>query len=220
MIFFEEANVTWVARLLPKEEQLFPLFEQHADTLASAAGTLDELLQGGPRTRQCCERLGLMDKDATQSARKVLDAVRSTFIAPFDRVAIKSLIMEMDGCLHDMHKTGRAVAAFEVDRFEPCMQKIGNVIVECAELVKRAMPLLSDVDKKAIEITDLCRDIAARKEQSDEIADRGLKQLFTTKRSEPMMFIVSTTIYDHLETVVDRLDAVGDNIHDVVIDQV
>ena len=82
------------------------------------------------------------------------------------------------------------------------------------------MPLLSDIDKKAIEITDLCRDIAARKEKSDEIADRGLKQLFTTKRSEPMMFIVSTTIYDHLETVVDRLDAVGDNIHDVVIDQV
>ena len=212
--------MTWVARLLPKEEQFFPLFEHHADNLAGAAETLNELLQGGPRTRQCCERLGRMDKDATQSARKVLDAVRSTFIAPFDRVAIKSLIMEMDGCLHDMHKTGRAVAAFEVDRFDPCMQEIGNVIVKCAELVKQAMPLLSDVDKKAVQITDICRDITARKEQSDEIADRGLKQLFTIKRGEPMMFIINATIYDHLEAVVDRLEAVGDNIHDVVIDQV
>jgi len=212
--------VTWVARLLPKEEQFFPLFEHHADNLASAAETLDELLQGGPRTRRCCERLSRMDKDATQSARKVLDAVRSTFIAPFDRVAIKSLIMEMDGCLHDMHKTGRAVAAFEVDRFDPCMQEIGDIIVKCAELVKKAMPLLSDLDKKAVQITDICRDITARKEQSDEIADRGLKQLFTVKRGEPMMFIINATIYDHLEGVVDRLEAVGDNIHDVVIDQV
>ena len=161
-----------------------------------------------------------MDKDATQSARKVLDAVRSTFIAPFDRVAIKSLIMEMDGCLHDMHKTGRAVAAFEVDRFDPCMQEIGDIIVKCAELVKKAMPLLSDLDKKAVQITDICRDITARKEQSDEIADRGLKQLFAVKRGEPMMFIINATIYDHLEGVVDRLEAVGDNIHDVVIDQV
>lgn len=212
--------MSWVARLLPKEEQFFPLFEHHADNLASAAETLDALLQGGPRTRQCCERLSRMDKDATQAARKVLDAVRSTFIAPFDRVAIKSLIMEMDGCLHDMHKTGRAVAAFEVDRFEPCMQEIGDVIVKCAELVKKAMPLLSDVDNKAVQITDICRDITARKEQSDEIADRGLKQLFTVKRGEPMKFIVNATIYDHLEAVVDRLEAVGDNIHDVVIDQV
>ena len=212
--------MSWVARLLPKEEQFFPLFEHHADNLANAAEALDELLQGGPRTRQCCERLGQMDKDATQAARKVLDAVRSTFIAPFDRVAIKSLIMEMDGCLHDMHKTGRAVAAFEVDRFQPCMQEIGDVIVKCAELVKKAMPLLSDVDNKAVQITDICRDITARKEQSDEIADRGLKQLFTMKRGEPMMFIINATIYDHLEAVVDRLEMVGDNIHDVVIDQV
>jgi uncharacterized protein len=52
----------------------------------------------------------------------VLDAVRSTFVAPFDRVAIKSLINEMDGCLHDMHKTARAVSLFELDHFEPCMQ--------------------------------------------------------------------------------------------------
>jgi uncharacterized protein len=161
-----------------------------------------------------------MDKDATQSARKVLDAVRSTFIAPFDRVAIKGLIMEMDGCLHEMHKTGRAVALFEVDRFDPCMQEIGTVIAECTELVKQAMPLLSDVDQKAIRLTDICRDITARKEQTDEIADRGVKQLFKSKRGEPMVFIANNTIYDHLDAVIGRLEAVGNHIHDVVIDHI
>lgn len=100
------------------------------------------------------------------------------------------------------------------------MQEIGNVIVECTELVKRAMPLLSDVDRKAIQITDICRDITARKEQTDEIADRGVKQLFKNKRGEAMVFIVNNTIYDHLDAVVDRLETVGDHIHDVVIDHV
>jgi hypothetical protein len=42
--------VTWVARPLSKKEQFFPLLEQHADKLASAAEMLDELLQGGPRS--------------------------------------------------------------------------------------------------------------------------------------------------------------------------
>ena len=212
--------MTWVARLLPKEEQFFPLFERHADKLATAAVTLRQLLEGGPQTRQHCEQLARMDKDASDAARQVLDAVRSTFIAPFDRVAIKSLIMEMDGCLHDMHRTGRAVMRFEIDMFDPCMQEVGNVIVECARLVQRTMPLLSDVDNKAIQITDICRDITAHKERSDEIADRGAKRLFKDKGGEPMTFIINNTIYDHLEAVVDRLEAVGDNIHDVVIDQV
>jgi hypothetical protein len=39
--------VTWVARLLPKEEQFFPLFKDHADKLVTAAGTLQQLLEGG-----------------------------------------------------------------------------------------------------------------------------------------------------------------------------
>jgi uncharacterized protein Yka (UPF0111/DUF47 family) len=119
-----------------------------------------------------------------------------------------------------MRKTGRAASLFAFDRFEPCMQEIGDVIVESAALVKRAMPLLSDVDRKAVEITDICREIVARKERSDEIADRGLKSLVKHKGCEPMTFIAHSTIYEHLDGVVDRLASVGDNIHDVVIDQI
>ena len=122
--------MAWVARLMPKEEQFFPLFKQHADRLANAAGTLKSLLDGGAQTSRYCEELNRIEKDADKSARKVLDAVRSTFVTPFNRVDIKSLISEMDGCLQNMRKTGRAASLFAFDRFEPCMQEIGDVIVE------------------------------------------------------------------------------------------
>jgi len=212
--------VTWVNRLLPKEEQFFPLFEQHAEKLSTGAEVLQQLLRGGSQTRQRCEELNDIDKEASAAARRVLDAVRSTFIAPFERVDIKGLIMDMDGCLHDMRRTGRAVSLFGLDRFEPCMQEIGDVIVDCAGLVKRAMPLLSDVDRKAVGITDISREITARKEHSDEMTDRGMKALFKANSREPMTFIVNAAVYDHLEAVLARFESVGDSIHDVVIDQV
>jgi uncharacterized protein Yka (UPF0111/DUF47 family) len=205
---------------MPKEEQFFPLFEQHAEKLVTGAETLKQLLRGGSQTRQCCDELNQIDKDASAAARQVLDAVRSTFVAPFDRVNIKSLIMEMDGCLHDMRKTGRAVSLFEVDRFEPCMQEIGDVIVNGAALIRSAMPLLSDVDRKAVEITNICQELTARKEQSDEIADQGVKTLFKARDRDPMSFIANNAIYDHLAAVAHRLESVGNDIHDVVIDQI
>jgi uncharacterized protein len=59
-----------------------------------------------------------------------------------------------------------------------------------------------------------------RKEHSDEIADRGLKALFKNKGREPMTFMAHSTIYEHLDAVIDRLASVGDNIHDLVIDQI
>jgi len=74
--------LAWVARLMPKEEQFFPLFKQHADRLANAAGTLKSLLDGGAQTSRYCEELNRIEKDADKSARKVLDAVRSTFVTP------------------------------------------------------------------------------------------------------------------------------------------
>jgi uncharacterized protein Yka (UPF0111/DUF47 family) len=126
---------------MPKEEQFFPLFKQHADRLANAAGTLKSLLDGGAQTSRYCEELNRIEKDADKSARKVLDAVRSTFVTPFNRVDIKSLISEMDGCLQNMRKTGRAASLFAFDRFEPCMQEIGDVIVESAALVKRHLQM-------------------------------------------------------------------------------
>ena len=78
--------MAWVARLMPKEEQFFPLFEQHANRLVIAAGTLKSLLDGGAQTSRYCEELNRIEKDADKSARKVLDAVRSTFVTPFNRV--------------------------------------------------------------------------------------------------------------------------------------
>src|SRR5262245_33359776 len=48
---------------ITERRAILPIIEHHADNLASAAETLDELLQGGPRTRRCCERLSRMDKD-------------------------------------------------------------------------------------------------------------------------------------------------------------
>jgi uncharacterized protein len=86
--------------------------------------------------------------------------------------------------------------------------------------VKRAMPLLSDIDHKAVEMTDICRDIAARKEHGDEIADQGVKALLENGGREPMAFIASSTIYGHPESVVDRMEEVADSIHDVVIDHI
>jgi len=81
----------------------------------------------------------------TASPREVLTAVRRTFITPFDRVDIKNLITSMDDAIDQMQQTAKAVILFEVRTFEPPMREIGTLLVECANLVGRALPLMQSI---------------------------------------------------------------------------
>jgi uncharacterized protein Yka (UPF0111/DUF47 family) len=213
--------MTWVAKLLPKEEQFFPLFEQHAEKLVEGASVLRGLLHSGPRQAASdCEKLSRIEKDAKAGARQTLDAVRLSFVTPFNRVDIKGLITEIDRCLRDMRRTARASTLLATDAFEPAIQKIGDIIVECAEQVRRAMPLLPDIDRRANQIAEICGRITGEREQSDELFDQALKLLAKQGGNDSAELFKINAIYDRLEDVMDGLESIASLIHDVVIDQV
>jgi hypothetical protein len=104
------------------------------------------------------------------------------------------------------------------------MQQIGEIIVQAANLVLEAVPLLSAIGKNAGAINALTGQIIRIEEQADQIYDRGLKALFLANRQEnakgnAMSFIVGAELYDHLEKVVDRFEDVSNEINSLVTDQ-
>src|ERR1700751_2174276 len=135
----------WFCAFLPKEERFFDLFARHADTCVKGAQALQDRMRGGDETPVYCQRVSQFENDADGITRDVLTAVRRTFITPFDRGDIKNLITAMDDAIAQMQNTARAVMLFEVRQFEPPRREMGQLIVECANLVSRALPLLQSI---------------------------------------------------------------------------
>jgi uncharacterized protein Yka (UPF0111/DUF47 family) len=118
-----------------------------------------------------------------------------------------------------MNKSAQAVVAFELDRFAPEMAEIGDVIVEAAELVRRAVPLLSKVSANADKISDICVQISRLEGRGDEIYARGRKRLFhETRAGAAMEFIRQSEVYAHLDQVVDNFDNVANEIQGIVVE--
>src|SRR5271156_4282950 len=134
--------LSWFRSFLPREERFFDLFARHSQAVVQGALALQEMLRGGDETPVYCQRVNQFENDADNITREVLTAVRRTFITPFDRGDIKNLITAMDGAVDQMQQSAKAVVLFEVRTFEPPMREIGALIVECANLVSRALPLL------------------------------------------------------------------------------
>jgi uncharacterized protein len=211
----------WFRAFLPREERFFDLFARHARTVAQGALALKGMLEGGEETLKYCQQVNQFENDADNITREVLTAVRRTFITPFDRGDIKNLITAMDDAIDQMQQTAKAVVLFEVRIFEPPMREMGDLLVECASLVGRALPLLQSIGENVSMLTMITEEVTKLEGRVDDLHDIGLKELFLKHRTANSMdFIVGAEIYKHLEKVADRFDDVANEINSIVIEQV
>lgn len=211
----------WFRAIMPKEDKFFVLFGEHAGILLKGALQLDRLLEGGETIPEACQAIVDLEHQADDVTREVMQAVRRSFITPFDRADIQALIQSMDDAIDRMNSTVKTVRLFEVTSFEPNMKAIGKVVVEAAELLLEAIPLLDKPGTNVARLTELTEKIVEAEGRSDDLHDEGLKQLFAKHRdNSPMQFYVGKEIYEALERVMDRFEDVANDISAIVIESV
>jgi predicted phosphate transport protein (TIGR00153 family) len=209
----------WFQRLMPRQDVFFPTFERHAAVIVKTAMALREMVAGGDQLKLRFQEVLALENEADSIAREVLLGLRTTFITPFDRDDIQSLITSMDDSVDQCKRTAKAIVLFEVSTFEPEMRTMANAIVECAELVQRAVSMLSDVASNATELNEIGLQITRVEGSADDSYDRGLELLYQkVKGGDAIEFIRGSEIYKHLEDSVDSLDDVGDEIQGIVIE--
>src|SRR3984957_13121688 len=159
----------WFQALMPKEERFFELFARHATIVVAGAEELRGLLQGGNSVELYCKPIFDREAEADEVTRQVLTAVRRTFVTPFDRTDIQDLTTLMDDAIDQMNKTAKTITLFEVRTFEPQMQQMGDIILQAANLVLEAVPLLSSIGNNAGRLNALTEKIIRVEEHADQV---------------------------------------------------
>jgi len=210
-----------IKSLLPKEEKFFDLFEAHAAKAQEAASSLRAILEGGDAVSDNCHKLSRQEEEADHISYEVLQAIRRSFITPFDRSDIKALSEALDDAIDQMNKTAKTVMLYDVRTFEPCMRAMADRIIMMANLTAEALPLMRNVGKNSGKLHALTAELTKIEEQSDQLNDQGLRALYTGRaRQDPLAFIVGAELYDHLEKVCDRFEDVAHVMSDIVIEHV
>lgn len=211
----------WFQRLLPKTGGFFELFEAHATSVVGAAGALGRLFEGGAATAEHVREINEREHDADNIIREMLHTVRRTFLTPFDRGAITSLIGAMDDAIDEMQAAANAVDLYDFRSFEPEMRDMVAIIIDSARLMAEAMPLLRDVAANGPRLHELTERLVRMEGHADEIHRAGLKiafQRFGGGGDGAMQFTVRREIFKHLERIVDAFEDVANEIDGIVID--
>ena len=211
----------WFQALMPKEEMFFDHFDKHAAILHEAALAMQALLKGGEAIEANGARVHDLEDQADDVIREVMLAVRRSFITPFDRSDIQSLISSMDDAIDQLRSTVKAIDLFEVKEFEPGMQKMGDIIVDAAKLTVEAVVCLRRMNQNAGKLHGIAARLSKLEAESDALHDAGLKGLYKASAGgNAMAYIAGSEIYAHLEKVVDRFEDVADRVNSIVIEHV
>ena len=213
-----ESMFNWFQALLPRTGDFFGMFEKHAATLVAAADALRELVDGRSPPAEPIAEINRREHEADDIIRQVLRTVRQTFLTPFDRGAITSLIGKMDDAIDEMQDTARAISLYELTTFEPEMKRMVKIIVEAADLTAQAIPMLRDISRNGTKIHVLTEQIVHLESDADVVHAAGLKKAFQEHKGTPMQFMVAREIYKHLERITDAFEDVANEIDGIVID--
>jgi uncharacterized protein len=208
----------WFQRLLPHKGDFFGMFEAHAATLVDAAAALEMLVVDGTDTGQVLRIIRDEEHRADEVIRQVLTTVRKTFLTPFDRGAITSLIGAMDDAIDEMLAAARAIDLYELRELRPEMKRVVALIAESATVTAETVPLLRNITANGNRLHQLTGRVVALEGDADEVHAAGLKRAFQSARSDPLQFAVAREVFKNLERVMDAFEDVANEIDGLVID--
>lgn len=208
----------WFQRLLPRKGDFFGMFEAHAATLVAGAAAMTKLVDGGTPHLEHIGEIEEREHEADDITRRVLTEVRKTFLTPFDRGAITSLIVAMDDAIDEMHSAAVGIDLYDLRSFPPEMKEMVGMISEAAKLTAEASHLLRDISGNGTRIHEITGKIVGLEGAADDVHAAGLKKAFEEYSDQPMQFIVAREIYKHLERITDAFEDVANEIDGIVID--
>lgn len=208
----------WFQRLLPQKGDFFGLFEAHAATLVAAANALEQLAIDGASTEDVLHTIQDREHQADDLIREVLTEVRKTFLTPFDRGSITSLIGAMDDAIDEMLAAARAIDLYELRELRPEMKEIVGLIAEAAAVTAEAVPLLRNVSANGARLHKLTGRLVSLEGSADDVHASGLRRAFQAARADPLQFAVAREVFRNLERVTDAFEDVANEIDGIVID--
>src|ERR687883_912044 len=131
-------------RLIPQDDRFFDLFNRSAANTLEGARLLHELLESFADVERRARHLKDIEHAGDEITHEVFRALNRTFVTPLDREDISHLASALDDVIDWIEEIARRIRLYRIDSPTPLSRQFSRVILEQAELIARAVPLLEE----------------------------------------------------------------------------
>ena len=205
-----------LGRLMPREGKFFDLFNAHAARILEGSRELAAMIGTFSELEAHAQRIDAAERAADKVTHETIALLHKTFITPFDREQIHTLITTMDDILDLTQDVAESVALYDLRKVTPEAKQLAEICQMCCERVRTAVQLLTNL-KQTEAILKTCQEIDRLESDADRVMRSAMSKLF---RDEPDLkqLIKLRTIYELLETITDRCEDVANVIEGIVME--
>jgi predicted phosphate transport protein (TIGR00153 family) len=199
-------------RLLPKTENFYELFSEIAHRLSGSAVLLHRLFQDPANRSSYVSQIKRLEHEADYLTHDVILRIDKTFVTPFDREDIHTLVSELDDVVDLIDGTARRAEIFNITTVCKPAVVLSEVIVRAASAVEEAVRGMKDaklVKSNALELKRL-------EEEGDAIYHDAMGALFSDT-ADPIEVIKWKELYDKLEDTLDQCEDVANVLQSIAI---
>ena len=207
------------ANLIPREGKFFALFDQHAAHISAGGREMATLMEnyGNPELRQrSIEAIDRAERAADKVTHETIQLLHRTFVTPFDRDTIHTLITRMDDILDLTQDVAESAMLYDLQRITPEAHQLAELNQMCCDRVKAAVALLNDM-RNAEAILKICTEIDHLESDADRVMRSAMSKLFRDE-ADVRQLIKLKAIYELLEAVSDKCEDVANLIEGVVLE--
>ncbi len=198
------------------DDLFFEDFIRHAKSTLEGATLLVALFDELANVKDLARAISEAEHVGDTLTHGIVKRLHETWITPFDRGDILTLISRMDDVLDLIEAASDRVSLFEITESRAGAKEISQVLVKCCEQILRAVELLPN-GKRRSELLDIAAQIGVFESEADTIYRRAIAQLFKPG-NDPIEVMKWREVYDSLETACDRCADVANVIEGVVLE--
>ena len=199
-------------RLIPRDEEFYPLFCQAADNLAEAArrlaAVLDDLDSAAERQRAVAE----CEHKGDEIMQAVVHRLNSSFVTPFDREDIHALAMQIDDVVDDIQSAAELLVLHAVEEPLPEMKELVDILILISERAAALMTKLPRLRDTQQEISDIDR----LESEADRVYRRLVARLFSGE-FKAMDVLKLKDVVEEIEKSVNGVENVADIVESIVL---
>jgi predicted phosphate transport protein (TIGR00153 family) len=201
--------------LLPKDTVFYDLFEKIAAHAVSCAGHLHRIALSFPTVEPHFSRIRQEEHEADDLAHQALDRLDRTFITPFDREDIHTLVGGLDDIVDGIDALAKRITLFGVKEIEPTFKKQTELLVQSTTAVSDAVKMLRK-SRKLSELSPKLIEIHHLESVGDDNNHAAIKELYADG-TDPLKVLRWKELYDLIEEALDGCEDVGNTLERIIL---
>ena len=198
-----------------KEDVFFAMFRDFAKAIADMGDQFGSIINSYQNIERAVADMKMAERECDGRSHKILERLNESFVTPFDREDIYSIVGQLDDIADYLEDTSSKFIIYDVKELRQDAVELGNTIVDACHQIESLFDVLPD-QKSADKVREGIIMINRLENLGDEIFRRALTKMFHDEK-DPIEIIRWKDIYETLENTLDACEHLADTVEGVMM---